>query len=319
MENSLPTIQIESTVDHLTPGATVRLPVLLVLNKALKVRGVHATFHGAEETKATYTTYNAATKTNQTHTAVEHIDIVKSEFLLFGSERKGFFGNLTDGFATLLGGGKHEVLQPGEHPFEVEVRIPQDARPSFAGEKCRIFYELSVLADIPLGRDLKALQSFRLPDVSNPDLPPPEPVRTRYPDDQAPGLFESWLSPDLQVEVALRQSTFRQGDTIEGIFQVETPKPLNYNAVNVRLITAEKTEAHGHSDSFTHSGKAVQIATQGVIDGSYSQRFQIEASCPGPWKTQGRLFSIDCFLQIELDVPWAKDPKIRVPISLVPS
>ena len=32
---------------------------MVVIDKPLKVRGLHATFHGAEETKATYTTYNA--------------------------------------------------------------------------------------------------------------------------------------------------------------------------------------------------------------------------------------------------------------------
>ena len=110
-------LRIQPATDELIPGEVARIPLVADLDEALKVRGVHATFHGAEETKATYTTYNAATKSTQTHTAVEHTDIARSEYLLSGEERKGFFGNVADGFATFLGSGEHEVLEPGEYPI----------------------------------------------------------------------------------------------------------------------------------------------------------------------------------------------------------
>jgi Arrestin (or S-antigen), N-terminal domain len=312
-------VRIQPVSDELIPGQTTRIPVILAISEPLKVRGVHATFHGAEETEATYTTYNSATKSTQTHTAVEHVDIVKTEYLLSGTERKGFFGNIADGFSTLFGGGEHDVLQPGEYPFEVDVQVPPDGRPSFAGQKCRVFYELSVLLDIPLGRDIKQTQSFRVADRSLSEPSPPQPVRVRYPEDQARGLFESWFSPEIRVEAALSQDVFREGDTIEGIFVLNTPEPLEYRAIDVRLLAVEKTAAHGHEDSYSHVGEPVRIATRGVMEGGHSQRFQLPASLPGPPTTQGRLFSIDCFVQIELDVPWAKDPRIRVPVALLGS
>ena len=307
-------IRIQPASDVLVPGEPTRVPIVIVLDTAIRARGVHATFHGAEETKATYTTYNAATKSAQTHTAVEHVEIVKREYLLSGSERKGFLGNVADGFATLFGGGEHDVLERGEYPFEVEVQVPPDARPSFAGEKCRVFYELSVLIDVPLGGDYKAVQSFRVIDHSEAELPPPAPVRTRYPEDQAGGRLSSWFSPDIRVEAALRKNVFRKGETIEGIFVLETPQPLKYNAINVRLVSVEKTEAHGHKDEHVNEGEPVRLATAGVIESRYSQEFSLPAVCPGPAATSGRLFSIERFVQIELDVPWAKDPKVRVPV-----
>lgn len=310
-------IHIQPPSDELVPGETAGIPVKLVLDVPLKVRGVHATFHGAEETKANYTTYNAATKSTQTHTAVEHVDIVKTESLLSGRERKGFFGNIADGLSTLFGGGEHDVLQPGEYPFDVEVQIPSPARPSFAGQKCRVFYELSVRVDIPLSRDVTALQAFRVSGGPETELPPSAPVRTRYPEDQPRGLLDSWFSPDVRVEAALRQNTFREGDTLEGIFALETPKPLEFRAIDVRLISVENTTAHGHTDSHTHAGEPVRIATQGVIEGTHSQRFDLPVALPGPPTTRGERFSIDSFLQIELDVPWAKDPKVRVPVRLL--
>jgi hypothetical protein len=308
-------IRIQPTSDELVPGQTSRIPIVVVLDKALKVRGLHATFHGAEETKATYTTYNAATKSTQTNTAVEHVDIVKTDYVLSGGERKGFFGNIADGLATIFGSGDHEVLEPGEYPFEVEVQVPPDARASFEGKKCRVFYELSVLIDIPMWRDVKALQSFQVKLASDERRAPHGSIRTRYPEDQDRGLFDALMSPEIRVEAALAEGLLRDGDTIEGILVVDTPKPLRYRAISVRLIAVENTSAQGHTDSYTHKGEPLRIATEGVIEGNYSQEFNLPVSSPGAMTARGRLFSIDCFLQIELDVPWAKDPSIRVPVT----
>lgn len=310
-------IRIESSIDELVPGQTSRIPIVIVLEEPLKVRGLHATFHGAEETKATYTTYNAATKSTQTQTAVQHTDIVKTDYVLSGNERKGFFGNVADGLATMFGSGDHDVLQPGEYPFEVEVQVPPEARSSFAGEKCRVFYELSVLIDIPLWRDVKALQSFRVKAATDELTAQRGSVRTRYPEDHDRGLFDALLSPDVRVEVALADGMLREGDTVEGMFVVETAKPLQHRAINVRLIAIESTAAHGHTDRHVHNGEPVQIAGNGVIEERYSQEFQLPVSSPGGRTDRGELFSIDCFVQIEMDVPWAKDPKIRVPVTLL--
>ena len=136
-------IQIQPASSELVPGRTTRIPIVVVVENPLKVRGLHATFHGAEETKATYTTYNAATKTTQTQTAVECVDIIKTDYVLSGREQKGFFGNIADGLATIVGSGDHDVLEPGEYPFEVDVQLPSDTRPSFAG-RCTHFFDRDV-------------------------------------------------------------------------------------------------------------------------------------------------------------------------------
>jgi hypothetical protein len=315
-ENSVTEIQIQATSDQLVPGETTRIPILLKLDKAIKVRGIHAKFHGAEETSATYTTYNAATKTTETKTAVQHVDIVKTESILSGRERKGFFGNLTDGMATMLGGGEHDLLEPGEYPFEIEVQVPPDARASLDGKKCRVFYELSVHIDIPVARDVKAVHSFQVSDASKQQHDSPGSVRIRYPEDQGRGFFDALMGPELRVEAALAEGLLHEGDTAEGMLVGDTPKALQYRAINVRLIAVEKTTANEHTDSYTHQGEPVQIAANGEIEGHYSQEFRLPVASPGATTMQGELFSIDCFVQIEFDVPWAKDPKIRIPITL---
>jgi hypothetical protein len=316
-ESLVAEIRIESTSSELVPGQTSRISIVVVLAKALKVRGLHATFHGAEETKATYTTYNAATKSTQTQTAVECVDIVKTDYVLSGREQKGFLGNMADGLATIVGSGDHDVLEPGEYPFEIEVQVPRDARASFGGSKCRVFYELSVFIDIPLWRDVKALKSFQVTAAPDTQSVKHDCVRTRYPEDQDRGLFDALLSPDVKVEAALADGALCEGDTIEGMFVVDTMKPLQYRSIRARLIAIECTSAHGHTDRHVHQGDAIEIAAEGVIEGKYSKEYKLPVLSPGEKPDRGKLFSIDCFVQIELDVPWAKDPKMRVPVTLL--
>ena len=58
------------------------------------------------------------------------------------------------------------------------------------------------------------------------------------------------------------------------------------------------------------------IQTPRVIAPSLSTDFSLPAEFEGPSTAKGKLFSIDWFVEITLDVPWAKDPKIRAPITL---
>ena len=72
----------------------MQVRILLRLDRRQRLRGIHARFHGAEETKATYTTTTSTgkTTTTTTHTAVEHVS-VSDEQHLFGTIGKSIAGN----------------------------------------------------------------------------------------------------------------------------------------------------------------------------------------------------------------------------------
>ncbi len=308
-------ILIQPPSTELIRGQTMCIPVTLNVEKPVKVRGIHATFHGAAETKADYTTYNAATKSSQTHTAVQLVEIVKQEFLLSGREYLGVFGNIADGIATIFGSGSHDLLQPGHHEFEVQLEVPQDAPGAFTGKKCRVFYELNVRVDIPMGLDAKSTFAFKLPGVENEAAS--DPVMIRYPEDQERGLLDSWFGPDLRVEAGVAGSQYRRGEEIEGIFRAQSPSPLACRAISVCLVGFEKTQAQGHTDGHTYTGPATVLSEPGAIDRCFEQDFRIAATVEGPPSASGQLHSVAWYIQIQLDVPWAKDPKIRIPIKLL--
>lgn len=313
-------IRIHPLAGRLERGKPTIVPITVVLDGPLKVRGIHADFRGAIETRANYTTTTTDSKgrtKTETRTAVQHVEVTTQAFLISGNQRLGFLGNISDAVATIFGGGQHETMPAGKYPFEVEIAIPPDAPPTHVGKKSRIFYELNVQVDIPVAFDLKSMHSFQVLPLPIDDYGT-MPIRTRYPDDAGLGLFDSLFTPDVEIEMALTADRYRLGETIDGIFCVATKEPLNCNAIRARLVGIESSRAHGHTDGYTHQGEAVELAAPGVISGNYKQQFRLPAQTDAPLTASGELFSIQWFVQIELDVPWAKDPAIRAPVTLLP-
>jgi hypothetical protein len=314
-------IVIQAPAGELIRGKTMKVPVTLRLESPVKVRGIHTRFHGAEETKATYVTTTPTGKGQMmttTHTAVEHVTITEQEQLQEGRERAGFLGNLWDAVATMVGAGRHRVMPPGEHDYEVEISIPADAPLTHEGNRSRVFYELTGHVDIPAARDLKVVQSFRV--ASLPFQPEESPVLVRYPDDEGRGFWDKVLTPDVRIELALAKNVLYRGDKVDGIFRVESDEPVEVQAIRARLVGRESSKAHGHTDSHQFKGEAIEVARPGRIQGAYSEQFSLlaETAHDMPVTAKGKLFSINWFVQIELDVPWAKDPTIRAPIQLLP-
>jgi len=143
------------------------------------------------------------------------------------------------------------------------------------------------------------------------------PVRTRYPDDMGRGLFDSFASPNVRVEMALVADKYQLRETIEGIFTREPEQSLNCRRIFAQLIGIESSEAHGHKDRYVHQGERLDLGTPGTVTGTYSQEFSLPTEITAPLTATGKQFSIDWFVQVQLDVPWAKDPKIRTPIVLL--
>ncbi len=313
-------ISILPASDELHRGQSASVRVVLQLDDPLKMRALRARFHAAEETKATYTTTTTTGKqvTTTTHTAVEHVTITEQSHLLAGREPAGFFANLVDACATMFGGGRNLVMPEGEHEYLLDVSIPEDAPPTHTGDRSRVFYELSVRIDVPLGRDITALRSFHVTAV--PREHTSSPVRVRYPEDEGRGFWGKLFSPDVRIELSLEADVLAAGETIDGVFQLESEEKIDVRVVRAGLVGLESSTAHGHSDTYLFKGAPVDVARPGTLRGRFSERFSISADSVHamPASSKGTLFSIDWFVEVELDVPWAKDPTIRAPIQVLP-
>ncbi len=314
-------IEISSGQSTLVRGQETSVRVVVRFDKPMKVRGIRCRFYGAEKTEATYTTTSTDSKgktKTETKTATEYNEIVSQEFLLHGDKRMGFFARLLDSLATWTGGGKHQVIEPGEREFSVNLKVPENAPASFKGKKCEVFYKLDVSVDLPIRIDWSESQNFDVAP-SDVDAATINPVHIVFPDGSARSFWDKTFGKDVKLNLALDRDTFSVGDWGQAMLTVESPEPLKVDDTEISLVGTESSEAQGHSDSQTYKHSLGKIESAKVLTNESVHEFEILIpKLDGPCSQTGKKFDVSWAIEISLKIPWAKDPTIRVPVRIVP-
>ncbi|MDA7928855.1 hypothetical protein N9B54_02735 [Mariniblastus sp.] len=311
-------IQFQESTE-LIRGQEVPIKIVIDLDKPTKVRGIHASFHAAEKTKATYrvTTSNGKETRTETRTATEYHDIVKESFLLFGSKRMGFFARLSDSLKTWFGGGTHEVMEPGPQEFSLNLKIPEDAPASFLGEKCEVFYRLNVQVDLPIRLNWSKNQSL---EVGAKQLPQDiAPVHAVFPDELGRSFWDRTFGKNVILNLAIDRDIHSVGETSMAMLTVETPEPLQLTEISADLVGTESVTANGHTDSYGHRYPLQEIDSPNVISEESVHEFDIQIpEIDAPFTHSGKNFAVKWQIEVQLEVPWAKNPIISLPIILIP-
>lgn len=313
-------ISVFGAGDLLTPGKTFETSVRIELDKPTRVRGIKARFYGAERTKANYTTTSVDSKGRMKthhHTAVDYVPIVEEHFVLHGTPSAGFISGIGDAVSTMFGGGQSELMEPGTYEFPVSLAIPKDAPPSFEGKRCSVFYRLEVQIDVPIWPDPKldyAFELLRQPtplgETSAAYVKQPNPKKGR-------GFWERALGKDVEVEVAIDSNVLIAGQKTRAMVAIKANEPFKLDQISLAMIGLEKSEASGHTDSYSHVRPLHNIEVNKSILTELNREFEFTATTDGPYTTTGQKFTVDWFIEVRLDVPWAKDPFVRIPIRYV--
>jgi len=311
-------VDAEITLEEaeLTPGGRATLRFRTNVREPIKLRGAHVHFRGFEETKAVYTTSDG--KTTTTHTATERNTLVEERNTFKGSAPAGFFANLADGAKTMLGGGDHEELPRGPHDVVLEVDLPLELPETFKAKKVKIAYEAAIHLDLPAARDFRHSVTFEIPPMLLTEAPDPEPLSIRYPEDSGRGFFDSVFGPDVTMRVAVNSVVVRRGDVISGELEVRSPdKPLKARAVVCQLIRREKSQAQGHSDGHAETLVTERMEQREGTSNSLFVSFAVRVPDEAIPSCRGAKFTLAHELAVSLDVAWAKDPTIRIPVTVV--
>ena len=309
-------IEVDIILDEaeLIRGGTATLRFRTTARTPVKIRGAHAHFIGYEETQAVYVTSTGKT----TSVATERNLLVEKRETFQGRARAGFFHNLADGALTLLGGGNHDELPRGSHEVLLEVDLPTDLPESFSGKKVKVVYEAAIDIDIPAARDFTHTVTFPVaPPSSNDDLDP-APLTIRYPEDSKRGFFDAVFGPEVGMRIELPATGVRRGSTITGTLEVYFPvKPATVEAIVCQLLRHERSQAQGHTDHHAETIVTERLEQrQGDVNRLFAH-FEVqlpEAMIP---TCTGAKFTVAYELAISLDVSWAKNPTIRIPITVV--
>jgi hypothetical protein len=310
----------ESSV--LPRGQVVPVKIRAHFDKPTKIRGIKARFHGAERTEADYTTTTTDSKGNTTtnhHTAVQFVNVVQQDFVLHGDPAEGCFATVADSVASLFGGGSGKKIDAGSHEFDVEVSVPPDAPASFTGKKCSVFYRLLVQVDVPLWTDPKSEFSFTVLPVPQPEEKT-KPILKTYPDPvTGRGFWDKTFGKNVQMDVALDRDCFKSGEEVSGMISLRTIDPLKLNRIAISMIGVEYSEADGHTDNYRHAIPVSEIATPAIITNEFVQEFSFRPVADVPATNVGTKFRIEWSVEVRLDVSWAKDTIISIPVVFTSS
>jgi hypothetical protein len=312
-------IRIE-TDGQLERGKKNSVRVIVHFDKETKVRGIRALIHGAERTEAQYTETQTdsegKTKTVM-RTAVEHHDILREKILLHGEERMGFFSRIGDSMATWVGGGKHEVLGPGELEFMLNVDIPENAPGSFKGKKCSVYYKVDLSVDLPIRVDWSESVELELATKA-PDRSESAPVHVTFPDEDGRSFWDKTFGKPVKLNLAIDRDVIGSSEKALAMLAVESPEPLKVKKIAINLIGTESSWAHGHQDQHIHNMPLGEVDSPAVIAQEAVEEFEILIpDIDGLTTRSGKNYSINWKVQVQLHIPWAKDPIIEVPIRIV--
>ncbi len=314
-------IVISSESTTLVRDQETPVRVIVQFDRDTKVRGIRCRFYGAEKTEANYTatsTDSNGKKKTETKTATEYVEIVSQDFLLQGAERLGFFSRLSDSMATWVGGGKHEVIEAGEHEFTVNLKVPENAPASFKGNKCEVFYKLDVNVDLPIKVDWYKSQNFEVA-AQLPNLDAVKPIHIVFPENSNRSFWDKTFGKDVKFEFALDRDTFSLGECGQGMLTVESREPLKIDGVRVTLVGTENSEAQGYKDTQVYRHSLHSIDTPRILTNNSVHEFDILIpKLDGPCSQAGKRFDVSWAIEVRLKIPWATDPTIVAPIWIVP-
>jgi hypothetical protein len=311
-------IEVDITLDEaeLIRGGTATLRFRTTTRTPVRIRGAHAHFIGYEETEAVYVTSTG--KTTTVSVATERNLLVEKRETFQGRAHAGFFRNLADGALTLLGGGDHDELPRGSHDVLLKVDLPAELSESVFGKKVKVVYEAAIDIDIPVARDFRHSVTFALGPPSGDDDLDPAPLTIRYPEDAKRGFFDAMFGPEVAMRIELPATVVRRGGTVAGTLEVRFPdRPATVEAIVCHLLRHERSQAHGHADHHAEPIATARLEQRQSDANHLLAPFEVrlpEAMIP---TCTGAKFTVAYELAVSLDVPWAKDPTIRIPITVV--
>ena len=115
-------------------------------------------------------------------------------------------------------------------------------------------------------------------------------------------------------EDAYGSKRYRPGEQMSGYAMVEADEEVECRHLYVRLTW--RTEGRG--TRYEHT-EVEQDLYQGTLQARFGRSFEFSLTLPdGPWSYEGHYVSIVWELQVQIDVPWSRDPGASQVILLEP-
>lgn len=290
-------------------GDTVAGRVIVSLEQATAVRGVRLRLYGYE--KSSWTEGRGKDSDTYSETRV----LVDEELTLHGRDRLGRGALLVDSLHGFFVKDAYQVLPAGNHGYPFSYRLPAELPAAYQSEltDSRIHYGLKAQVDLPLKRDLQAEQRLEVREPSLPVVAQATTARTtkRF-------LFNSNAATELVMH--LDKDVYVPGERVCCRIEVLNRAPgKEIRAATLVLRQIETSTANGETNEEVREIVRVKYQpSEFPLKQSATAElgFDLPPELP-PTMTLGSLVKLNYALQATLDISWAVDPKLSVPIRLV--
>jgi len=120
---------------------------------------------------------------------------------------------------------------------------------------------------------------------------------------------------DISIDFDRSNRTYRGGETVTGTVGIRVNQEINCNGV--KLTHFWKTHGYGNSDSGDKHEEILTESCQLRAGETLEFSFSILSECH-PVTYHGHHINIDHYVRVEVDVPWAFDPKLEEEYILLP-
>lgn len=307
MESNLGTIYIETDRDDYTGGDTVSGKVVMDILTPILCRGVRLEAKGIEHSY--WSTGSGKNRRTYSQT-INHLNYSK---LLFGDEPLNTLALMSDAIKGIFTKSHYHTFEKGHYEWDFSFNLPQDAPADYesGGNTC-IRYEVSAYVDIPPASDF--CETKRLTLFESFELPPEKPAEAA---DEKSFLFDSEGKLSLKVQVENNQ--YYPGDTVRGSFEVVNNSSKTISEITVGLTEKLQKIAHSSRRS-SESNTVLQKYECPQITPGMPETFSFEFVIPQDIYCTLKYSSIvllDYFVHVNLDVPWAIDLAVDVPILIL--
>ena len=120
---------------------------------------------------------------------------------------------------------------------------------------------------------------------------------------------------DITIDFDRDDATYRGGETVSGTARVTVNKDLKSKGITLSHFW--KTHGRGNTNTGEVHEEILASDAQLVAGETFTFPFSFEADVE-PITYRGTLINIDHFVKIQVDVPWALDPKLEAEYILLP-
>ena len=312
MSRDFGTIRIETDRDDYTGGDIISGKVVIDLNAAVLCRGVHLQFKGEETTY--WTTGSGKSRTTHTET------INRGEYnqLLFGKEALGTMAVMADAVKGIFSKSHYETFEAGHYEYDFSFSLMSQAPGDYeSGDPAyysgsRIRYEIMAYVDIPIGADLSETKMLSIFECF--DLPEEESVERT-----AIKSFMMDSSNPLYLNVTVDNNQYYPGDVVTGKIEVDNRSSKEVTEMTVSLNQRRNMRAHRSTIERTDM-KLMTTITNPVISQSVATSFDFEFKIPDDTYCtilNSRILKVNYFVNVNIDIPWAIDLDVDVPILVL--